>query len=177
MSLRHIQSLARRLAAAHGERLPAGASEEAIDSFCRAHSMKLPLDLLTWLRFTNGPVIGPGRTFGVGTGAKWGDAALALARHAGWAEAGYFPLANDGCGNYFLVDTHCGCVGLVDPMVDGDAFAWLVGTSTLRFLEGLFAAELEGAVFPPPSRDAMIAHDPSIERFRRLAPMPWDQEA
>jgi hypothetical protein len=48
-----------------GEPLPPGLTEAEIEDFARRTGLPIPPDLGEWLRFTNGPCIGPGGLFGI----------------------------------------------------------------------------------------------------------------
>ncbi len=83
--------------------LPPGTTDEAIDAFEARHGLILPLELREWLRFTNGPSVGAGRTRGIRTTNPANDIeALWL---PGWRRRGWIPIASDGCGSHYVLAT------------------------------------------------------------------------
>lgn len=149
------------------EPLPAGASEKLLKRFETALGRELPADLAAWWRAHDGGVpifeytgLGVAEALRVRAGLeklrKQGTFAdheifeqsvprfAAVKWHAGWV-----PLAQDGCGNLYLIDTAPGPAGTFGQVlrweVRGGAFAG--GTIGLAGLLERYADALESGKF------------------------------
>ena len=158
------------------EQLPRGATEEAVSAFEGRTGLAVPARLREWLRFINGPCIGPGGLLGIGTHRSSLDIEEVLRWYPRWRDNGWIPVAADGCGNYYVLNTKesGSAVYFVDTALDADHLAYVVGSNLWRFLWFILKAE-SGARDWPFSKEYVLSHDPDIARCAS-APVPWEAE-
>jgi hypothetical protein len=151
--------------------LPPGASDSEIDGFARKTGLTIPPEVREWLRFTDGPRIGPGGVFGLR------DFEEVYGFLSEFRDRGWLPLGTDGCGDYYVLaldseDRPLQPVYFIDPYVDGYSVpTYAVASSFWRFLWFLFNEELEerGWPFDP---EFVLRHDATLAEVRSAA-LPW----
>lgn len=94
----------------------------------------LPEELATLLTICNGGAIGPGGIYGQRPDETFLDLPSILAMFPEWAEAGWLPVAGDGCGNYWVL-LGDGRVGFVDTMSDPGALDRVTDPDLFSFVE------------------------------------------
>lgn len=160
-----------------GEPLPAGASESDISDIEAALGIRMPEKYRKWLTACNGPCVGPGGTVGIKNARTSQDLATVLDLHPAWKEKGWLPVAGDGFGSYYVVDTS-GESGEGEPVIfvdvneDDSSPAYIAASDTWRFLRFLFRKELGKSNWPY-AREEVLTDDPEIARFSGV-PLPWD---
>jgi cell wall assembly regulator SMI1 len=111
-----------------------GATEAELRDLERRLQRSLPAPLITWLRLLNGDTISEGGVFGARPDVPSLDIAQCMKGYRQeWGEAGWLPVASDGCGNYYVLlpDDR---VGFVEPMADPAAIAEVMADSLASFL-------------------------------------------
>src|SRR3712207_5471316 len=93
--------------------LPLGATAEQIEDFEKRMELRLPDELRQWLTFCNGPLAGPAGLLGLRPDDSRVDVSTAL--KPVWKQKGWIPLAGDGFGNYYVLDTQT-MVGATHPV-------------------------------------------------------------
>ena len=122
--------------------MPPGVSDSEIDGFVWKSELPIPPEVRDWLRFTNGPRIGPGGVFGIGDFERV-DGFLPEFRENRW-----LPLGTDGCGDYYVLaldseDKPLCPVYFIDPYRSGYSTPdYAVASGFWRFLWFLFKAEM-----------------------------------
>jgi len=84
-----------------------------------------------------------------------------------WATLKWVPIANDGCGNYYvfpLTESFQGLRPVFSVYVSEDTtkLAEVVASNLLIFVKRLIAAELYEEEEDPFTREAIIQHDPAV---------------
>jgi len=159
---------------AHGdpEDVVRGATEEELSVLEADLGLGLPADLREWLRLCRCSTAGPGGLFGVSPGRDWLDIRAVLTIVPVWRRLGWIPVASDGCGNYYVLDTTVpgGPVGFVE-MIDGeDRIQFYVASDFRVFLRELLTDEISTTGWPFDVAYIRNA-DP---RLSDRTPSPWD---
>jgi hypothetical protein len=111
-----------------------GATDEELRDLARRLQGPLSAPLITWLRLLNGDTISEGGVFGARPDVPFLDIAHRLKGYRQeWGEAGWLPVASDGCGNNYVLlpDDR---VGFVDTAADPAAIAEVMADSLASFL-------------------------------------------
>ncbi len=172
--LDEIASLLQRVPRAPEEDLPPGAAPALVADFERRLPGRIPAELRQLILLTNGPCVGPGGLFGIKTANDSLDLEEVYSLHPTWAAHSWFPIAGDGCGNYYVA-AKCGDrwpVVFVDTAEDPSAVAYVVASGVLRFVAFLLQKEL-GTEGWPFRRDYVVGSDPDILEMSRCFPLPW----
>lgn len=156
---------------------PAGATQEQLDALAAGLGYPVPGSVRAWLRACNGIIAGPGGLYGTQTAPDFLDIESVLARHPRWRPAGWLPVAGDGTGNHYVVDTrqqHLGtdAVFFVDVSADPDRLGYVVASGLRRFL--LFLLEKEvGERRWPFDRGYVLDRDPGLAAVTPPDLLPW----
>ena len=146
------------------------ATDLMINQFESEIGMQLPSELAAWLSHCNG---GPlfGGLYGIGgDDHDVRDGGL----FSSWLNRGFFSLAGDGCGDYYLVDMKSTCPGVyfVDQS-DHHTLCYAVASSPFRFLRNYMRGELNRDHYSWFDREAVLKEDPALVDCRE-APLPWE---
>ena len=166
-----VRRLAKIVPREPGVPLPPGASDGQIDGFLHRTGLEIPPEVREWLRFTNGPPIGPGGDFGLRDFERV-DGFLPVFRERRW-----LPLGTDGCGDYYVLALDSGDhplqpVYFIDPYRGGYGVpSYVVASGFWRFLRFLFKHEVgeRGWPFDP---TFVLRQDPELATVTS-APLPW----
>jgi hypothetical protein len=146
--------------------VPGGASDQEIAALGDTLGIALPGDLQSWLRLNRGDVIGPGGVFGIRPNWDFVDITSRLADYPGWLERGWLPVAGDGCGNFYVLETTgplAGFVGFVDTISDPDGFAYVAASGLWQFMCFLLEAERDDYRSAWPfDRKYVLTQDPNL---------------
>ena len=146
-----------------------GATDVEIERL-RAEGVVVPPELSDWLLQCSGTTAGPGGILGVGRGDGV-DISFILGLHPEWRELGWVPVAGDGFGNHYVLDTTRGnAIGFVEAAIDTRTIAYYVASDLKIFLHELLLNDVEGTGWPF-DRARAEAEDPKI---LRLHPLPWE---
>jgi hypothetical protein len=165
-----------------GEPLPPGVTDADIESFAQRTGLLVPPELQEWLRFTNGPCIGPGGVYGIRPLREHLDMERALEFLPEFRANRWLPLATDGCGDYYVLalgrQKHSPRpVFFVDPYQEGGygVPTYAVASELWPFLRFLFRRELgeRGWPFDPA---VVLAADSALAGVTG-APLPWQVKA
>lgn len=156
-----------------GTSLPDGATDGQIAAFPILHRVTIPPEVQTWLRFTDGPRIGPGGVYGL---KDFKDVYKYLPE---FRERLWLPLGTDGCGDYYVLaldseDRPLRPVDFIEPYssLEGyEAPTYVVASGFWRFLRFLFREELGERGWPFDAAHVLAA-DPELAHVRS-APLPW----
>lgn len=168
-----VKQLVLQVPAPPGEQLPSGTTEDAISAFRRRAGIDVPVALRNWLQHVNGPCIGPGGLLGIETGRPSLDIEMVLNWYPQWRERGWLPVASDGCGNYYVLNTveRSGPIYFVDTASDANHLSHVVGSNLWTFLWFLLGNEISKTGWPF-SEEYVVLHDPEIVMCT-AAPCPW----
>ena len=162
---------------------PPGASPQLIAGFTRRTGIQLPIDVVKWLRISNGAA----GFFGIKAESEGRDIEWLWRRfHPVWRKKRWIPIGSDGFGNFYVrVATRKMVVGVyfVEGM-NSDELGYAVASDTLHFVqfsldnESRFAATSTELSYPerfpwPFDKRFVLAHDPNIVECR-AAPLPWE---
>jgi hypothetical protein len=173
MSLRdEVRRLATLVPREPGTDLPPGASDARIEEFSITRRVPIPPEVREWLRFTDGPCIGPGGVYGLR------DFAHTYGFLSEFQDRGWLPLGTDGCGGYYVLaldsdDTPLRPVYFIAPYQAGgySVPTYAVASEFWRFLWFLFRSEL-GEQRWPFDAEFVLAHDPALKDVSS-ALLPW----
>lgn len=161
--------------------LPPGIDDTVIDSFVGRTGLPVPHPLREWLRFTNGPRIGPGCVFGIATPDAWTNIETYYTEnmYPTWLTKGWIPIAGDGCGDYYVVSV-CS-EGFGNPVLFLDQSSellipeYVVASDLWHFLRFYLGREL-GERGWPFRREFVLSLDPELAHYAN-APLPWDENS
>jgi cell wall assembly regulator SMI1 len=83
--------------------MPGGVREASLHDFESWLGYSLPEPMREWLALSNGPFVGPGGTYGIGTGRKSLEIKAYLDANPEWRNRKWIPVAGDGCGNLYVL--------------------------------------------------------------------------
>lgn len=154
-----------------------GASHEQLSRLAEQFGRTLPEDLVAWLRVCNGVHAGPGGIYGADLGdGEFLDIGEVLIRFPEWRDSGWLPIAGDGTGNHYVVDTtrehlEAGGVYFVEATEESHELRYIVASRLVTFLEFLLLEDL-GEDRWPFDEQFMRLKDPQIFLVdpRRLLP-------
>jgi len=169
-----------------GTLLPQGATEQEIAEFEHVMRFSLPVELKDWLSSCNGPCVGPGGLYGIAPAPRW----LTIEDHwepmPEWKVRGWIPVAGDGVGNQYILDSHSGS-GDQHPIyfLDHEASllqpVYIVASNLWQFLRFLLQTELDQAqgkrAVWPFQEAVVLTADPGLEQYRNRVPFPWETSA
>ncbi len=169
------------------------ASQKDIREFETEYGSKLPAELAEWVNMYNGATVNPGGIYGLND-----ILSLYKSVNPSWLAKGWIPIASDGCGDYYVLDTNIFIptsgthpVYFVDQS-NYDKPAYVVASGLWRFLKFLLDREiLDQALSPEVRMDATAqnpeshwpfnkAHvlqvDPEMVDYQGSVPLPWELE-
>ena len=155
-----------------GTPLAAGAEERAIAWFQMSQDFPLPLEVVEWLRFSDGSMIGPGGIYGLDAFKR------TFAIQPGFKARHWLPLGTDGCGDYYVLalnseDPPLRPVYFIDPHASNgyDRPTYAVASGFWQFLKFLFQGELSEKRWPFDAAH-VLELDPELANVRS-AVLPW----
>ncbi|MGH3342120.1 MAG: SMI1/KNR4 family protein [Carbonactinosporaceae bacterium] len=180
MDVEGVMALVER-AVAEGEEEPhPGASPEQIAELQRALGFPMPGELATWLRLCNSSVGLHGIFYGTGNQRPDLNIEWHLDRHPYWRDQRWIPVADDSCGNHYVIDcsqhlTATPAAYFIDHTEDEDSLAYAVAAtlpSLLRFLleEDLEVPGYEGWPF---DANYVLSKDPDLSTIKDPSLLSW----
>jgi len=167
-----VKRLIVQVPAPPNEQAAAGTTGDAISAFERRTGLVVPASLAEWLRFANGACVGPGGLLGIRPQRASLDIEGVLRSYPLWKENGWIPVASDGCGNYYVVNTReTDVVYFIDTASNMHRLSYAVSSGHWRFLWFLLARELGNKGWPF-SKEYVLSIDPEILKCTS-APLPW----
>jgi hypothetical protein len=160
-----------------GEPLPPGLSDTEIDQFTNRTGLPVPPELREWLRFTNGPCIGPGGIYGIRPQRAGFDMESVFEFLPGFKRNRWLPLGTDGCGDYYVLalesEPELRPVYFIDAYQESEykVPTYAVASEFWLFLRFLFRKELGDRAWPFDAK-SVLASDPALSRVKG-APLPW----
>ena len=147
-----------------------------LDAFAEEIGIPVPDDLRDWLKLASGPSV-PSRLFGIRMRM---DIESILEIHPLWKQNKWIPVADDGCGNYYVVATQQEFgkgfpILFIDTMESSEQPQYLVASDIGHFI--LFFVEHE--INPrfdsegwPFGEKYVLQTDPDILNFKKEL-LPW----
>jgi cell wall assembly regulator SMI1 len=186
MYISEIEELLRKIASIRSESffLPK-TTEQDIRKYEKEHGIAFPQELCEWLYFCNGTSLVDGNFLGINRNDEpYLEIIEGYAYKQFWKEKGWIPIGEDGCGDFYVLDTKNRIkefhpVYFVDQ---ADYFTpdYVVASSLLSFLKFkitdsilYFQHVLE--YFWPFDKEKVLAEDPDIA-LCVTAPLPWDSD-
>ena len=172
-----VRDLLTKVPAPPEDAIPHGAADEHLAQFETTSGITIPNLLREWLTIANGPCVGPGGLVGINTKRDSQDAASILENYPEWQEKGWFPVAGDGCGSYYVVATRNDYgdgepVLFIDVNEDSSQPAFLAASNTWAFIRFLLRKELNESRWPY-SESEVVRDDPQITSFVGVS-LPWE---
>ena len=136
---------------------------------------RFPSQFREFLKYLNGPCIGPGGILGVEAAREGLDLCRILSDYPEWNRRGWLPVAGDGCGNYYVLvlsEEGESPVAFIDTASSPETLAYVVASDFWHFVTFLLQAELRKTPWPF-SRADVLRDDPSLAECQ-VAPLPWD---
>lgn len=156
------------------ELLRSGALPSEIEEAETMIHRRLPNDLKSWLAVVNVVCVGGGGFVGVNAKRKSLDLCCIFKNYPSWKENGWFPIASDGSGNYYvLVDigSEKG-VAFIDVAEDSETLTYRVASNLRIFISRFIEKESGDSRWPFDKLDT-LNRDPAVETSN-IAPLPWE---
>ena len=155
-----------------------GTTVDNLDSLSRAVELPIPAQLREWLMLCNCAPLGPGGVFGICKGSRHRDMEYLLGVFPAWKEQGWLPVAGDGVGSFYVINTHPTRT-LSHPVYfveesDYERVAYVVASGIWPFIWFYLQEEL-GDDFWPFDRSRVLRADPALETCTDLK-KPWEVE-
>jgi len=159
-----------------GDTFPKGVQNEQIETFQKHFDINFPLELVMWLRFTNGPCIGPSGIFGINTIRKNLDIGYYFGLYPDWAKKKFIPIAGDGCGNVYVIlhGFSQDPIAFIDVAEDNKIPAFLVASDLWHFF-CFYLLNWIGETGWPFDREKVLRFDPHLIDMSG-APKAWEVE-
>ena len=157
------------------------ATQNDFNEFESKFQIKLPDELKEWLMLCNGAPLQPGDVYGINSPNSSLNISNFYKIFTEWPLLKWIPLASDGCGDYYVLDTQLR-INNMSPIYfidqeDYDSPAYIVASNTWSFFYFLFLDEINdnkgGNNFWPFEKCKVIERDPAILKFKNI-PLPWD---
>jgi cell wall assembly regulator SMI1 len=152
--------------------------------------IRVPDDLREWLKISNGAFAGTVPIYGVHHGDHPLGMEEVLRIFPSWRENKWIPVADDGCGNYYVMATQ-GEFGkgypifFVEAVTDETAPRYIVASDLGHFLVLVMESELaqrdldpvETELEPSPwfNEQEVLHDDPAVLNFHGV-PLPWNAD-
>jgi cell wall assembly regulator SMI1 len=162
--------------------LPPGIGDAEIRDFQMRTGLTVPASLREWLAITNGPSVGEW-LYGVRPKKRSLDIEHILRLYPAWLREGWIPVANDGCGDYYVLATQAedgpgNPVFFIENHEDEDKPKYVAASDLWHFLYFLLDDSLHHdpeSAEPawPFSEDFVLARDAALRDYRTV-PRPWE---
>lgn len=145
---------------------------ESTDYFTNL-GIQAPSEYLEWLEVSNGAYVDSQFLTGIATGDHL-DMEMIYARFPNWVNAGFIPVAGDGLGNFYAIETR-EKYGSGQPIVFFDheesmeTPSFIVASRFPIFLAEFIDKETNHDSPWPYSKEAVLQIDPEIEQFHGIA--------
>jgi hypothetical protein len=165
--------------------LPSGTNDSEMDAFTERTGVAIPEELRLWLRHCNGAVIGSGGVYGLV------EMEQQYHSHPEWVEKGWIAVANDGCGDPYVLDTHT-LVEDTHPVyfIDHETYEgeadYVVASGLWPFLRFLLTREFDReksrknaqmyVSYWPFYEPRVLAEDPALAHYQGKVPLPWEAD-
>ena len=164
------------------------ASQLEFDEYEKKYKIFSPEELRGWLKICNGTLVVGGGLFGINKEDKFLEIANHYKYKDYWKELGWIPISSDGCGDYYVLDTHTQIknnhpVYFLDQM-DYAKPNYVVSSGLWKFLRFRLIEEIEfhektsdmyKTCYWPFEKEKVIAEDPDI-LLCKTAPLPWEAD-
>jgi len=159
--------------------IPEGLSAKEVLGAEQRIGISLPEELIKWLSISNGPCVGPGGIAGINPGKIGLDIEEHLARYRSWKKLGWIPIAGDGCGNFYVIDTkkkttYGHPIYFIEAIIDPEIPDYVAASNIWSFLLFLLEEELGNHKWPF-DKEYVIKKDPGIEECIDVA-KPWEAD-
>lgn len=169
-----IQELCRAVAWPPDETRVDPATDQQIESAEKYIGILFPTEWREFLRFLNGPCIGPGGILGIETKRPALDLRYVLDFYRDWKDQLWIPIAGDGCGNFYVLaicNDGTTPVCFIDTIAAPNTLAFVVSSDLWHFLVFILSKELGEKGWPFLS-EYVLRNDPKLAECA-VAPMPW----
>ena len=161
-------------------------ADEAFRAFEARWNVVVPAAVREWLKMCNGALAGEGRLLGIATDPQV-DIARTYEVYDQWPAMGWLPVADDGCGNYYVAATKAegAPVYFIETIADENSPEYAVGSDIWHFLRSMLQRCIverdlpfdqmesnEPAAKWPFDRHKVLTDDPALQNVAG-APKPW----
>lgn len=142
----------------------------------------LPGAVREWLSLCNGGYFGGEYLMGTRPDRPHVDIEGWLRLYPEWAGLGWLPVAGDGCGNVWVVDSQYDGenkpVYFVDNCMSSEEAQYVAASDVWHFVRGHLANELlhPGECRWPFARERTLAWDPDLTGYSGPVPLPWNAD-
>lgn len=156
--------------------IPGGAAKDEIDELSEYY-VDVPGELEEWLSLCNAPVAGE-IFLGVKPVPPFRLIESVYETLPDWEDYEWIPVANDGCGNYYVMDasekigaTHP--VYFIDHEVTYDRPCYIVASGLWAFVRFALEKELTKDRRFPFDKSYVLEKDPNLKSYKGDVPFPW----
>ena len=158
--------------------LPDGATQAQLEDFTSRTGMIIPVKLAEWLHLCNGPRIGPGGIFGMSPLDEDLLIESYLLSSPSWKEKGWIPVAGDGCGNVFVLDSAStfgdgNLIYFVDKDEGYETASYTVASDIWHFLRFLLLKDVKKSKWPF-NKEEVLSVDTTLLHYTGDVPLPWE---
>jgi len=173
---RRLSDMVQRFCQEKRVTLPPPCTQAAFERFAARTSVPVPPPLRSWLLKVNGAAIGAGYTYGIECDRE-NEIEFLYSLRPEWAEKAWLPIANDGCGNHYLIPTKHEYgpgypVFFVDTSVAPNEPDYLCASSINLFFLLLLEWVLDDTDWPF-DKEFTLRRDPEFLKFTGIR-YPWD---
>jgi hypothetical protein len=174
-----VLDLIHRVPRAPEYQIPSGATEQNINHLSGSFGLYLPEELRQFLKLCNAPCIGPGGIFGVPPAPRHLLIESYYEIHPEWILQKWIPLAGDGVGNCYVLDTayplpDTAPVYFIDHEISFTEPDYIVASNLWIFLRFLLQAEM-GVTGWPFNREFVLRADPHLQGYAGHVPFAWEK--
>lgn len=168
---------------AHGSSFSRAATVGEISRFQKCHNTTLPFEAKRWFGWHNGANLSIGGLYSLFSSGR-DDCSINwyLNEFPEWKKKGWLPIANDGCGDLYILVASITISGTeTHPIVfldqSDDYPSYLVASGLWQFLLFFFEKEIliqrEQSSYWPFDKERVISLDPKILECKEI-PLPWE---
>jgi len=161
------------------------ATEGELSDFEKAHGLNLPDEFKAWFRKCNGACVSPGSLYPLFSTGKGVSVDWYLKQYPHWRRRGWLPIADDGCGDIYVMMTQVVTPPQVTHLVcfmdqsDFEQPRFAVASGLWLFLyfflkSGALMKDCGNASWPF-EKQAVLAEDPALAQCQDF-PLPWELE-
>lgn len=157
-------------------KIPDGLSKAEIIKLSQKIDITLPKDFSSVLEITNAPYINGQVLLGVSSEDHRSLEAV-YQMYPKWKYWGWLPIANDGCGNYYIIPTKNDFgegypVIFIESTINSETPGYIVASNVAIFIEFLIERELKMSRWPF-DKQLLLSRDPNIQNYQNVN-LPWE---
>ncbi|MGH3327230.1 MAG: SMI1/KNR4 family protein [Streptomycetales bacterium] len=180
MDIDTVMALVERAEIEADEEPHPGASPGQIAELQQRLGFPMPEELRAWLRVCNSSIGLHGIFYGTGHRRPDLNIEWYLDRHPYWRDRRWLPVADDSCGNHYIIDSQqfvpTTAAYFIDHTEGENALAYVVAASLPSLLRFLLEEDLEVPGYEgwPFDADYVLSKDPDLATITDPALLPWE---